>query len=101
FETYLPYWDMHPDHALVSVDSSYCFAEPGNIYALYIPNYTNASINLTGVMGSYDLYWYDPIKGGDLLKGSITSVDAGKEADLGLPPQNKANKDWVLLLRKL
>jgi hypothetical protein len=64
-------------------------------------------------IGTYEIRWFDPRNGGELLPGSITTVtntgDSGDDADgthnnssrqfLGLPPSDP-DRDWVILVRK-
>ena len=99
FSSYLPYWDMEPAHTLVDVDGAYCLAKPSEIYALYLPKTDSARLNLEGVDGTFEVSWYDPLRGGDLQKGSIEQITGGGIIDLGSPPRNKVDQDWVVLVR--
>ncbi len=99
FKHYLPYWEMKPDHQLVSKNNGYCLAKPNVRYALYIPDCHEASIDLGNASGTYKIKWYNPLEGGPLQNGSLEQVTAGKVQSLGGPP-SLAGNDWVVLLTK-
>ena len=48
--------------------------------------------------GNYEIAWYNPRNGGELLNGSITEVTGGGFRSTGNPPGNDS-KDWVCLIR--
>lgn len=99
FEEYLPYWEMEPNHSLISKPNSFCLTKPNEIYAAYIPEYSGANIDLSNANGDFDVFWYEPLNGGALKTGSVKQIQAGSKQDLGLPP-TKTEKDWVVLIRK-
>jgi hypothetical protein len=99
FEEYLNYWEMKPDHGLINIPKSFCLAKQNEIYAAYIPNYSQATIDLRKASGDFEISWYDPLDGGVLQTGSITQIQGGSKQDLGSPP-TKSKKDWVVLIRK-
>jgi len=99
FEEYLNYWEMKPDHGLIDKPKSFCLAKHNEIYAAYIPNYSQATIDMSKASGDFDLFWYDPLQGGALQTGSLTQIPGGSKQDLGSPP-SKIKKDWVVLIRK-
>lgn len=100
FEEHLPYWEMKPTQDLVKADSSYCLSKPDSLYALYIPEFTEAELNLKDADGDFQVRWFDPFKGGMLQKGSVDKITGGKQQSLGLPPA-RMNQDWVLLVEKI
>lgn len=106
FRTYLPYWEMSPEHGLINSKETYCFRKTGEIYAVYLPENVRAglpdsksyTIDLSEAEGEHTVHWYDPLKGGGLQQGSIKTVQGGSIQKLGFPP--KADKqDWVALLQ--
>jgi hypothetical protein len=99
FEEYLNYWEMKPDHGLIDKPKSFCLAKHNEIYAAYIPNYSQATIDMSKASGDFDLFWYDPLQGGALQTGSLTQIPGGSKQDLGSPP-SKIKNDWVVLIRK-
>lgn len=87
--------DNHDE--LVNLDD-YCLANPGEIYIVVLRN-GKGTINLEGFAGSFSVQWFDPRNGGELQKGSVKSIKAGKVQDLKGAPSEE-DKDWVVLLRK-
>lgn len=105
FRAHLPYQLMSSRDALVGNAGSagngrYCFAQPGQVYAVYVPTGLDGSstLDLTGQSGTYSVRWYNPRSGGALLTGSLTSVSGGGVRALGAPPAD-STQDWVILVR--
>ncbi len=97
FETYLPYWEMDPQNELTARTDDYCFAKPGQIYAIYAPDSVTIDLNLGEMETDYVVRWYDPIRGGALQKGSVAEVSGLGYKDLGEPPL-LVDQDWVVLV---
>ncbi|NNE77950.1 MAG: DUF5060 domain-containing protein [Pricia sp.] len=103
FQRNLPYWEMEAEHSLVDKKGAYCLRKKGEVYAIYLPTEAEYSLNLQETKGSFELYWFDPLRGGELQKGSVTSMAGGSFQSLGLPPKkvsNSENQDWVALVRR-
>lgn len=98
FHRYLPFWKMRPADELLSDDRAYCFALPGEVYAVYLPQ-ASEEVELNLAQGRYLIDWYNPRSGGDLQQGSATAVTGPGPRALGKPPQ-APQRDWVVLLRK-
>jgi len=90
---------MQPKHSLLNTKEAYCLRKVNKIYAAYIPKSIAYTINLKDAKGKFTVQWYDPFKGGDLLNGSVTEVLGGNIINLGKPPENLSNQDWVILLK--
>ena len=71
----------------------------GDVYALYFPKANTHRVDLREAAGEFTLHWYDPLSGGALQTGSVTTVSGGGEVDLGLPPGQNNEQDWVALLK--
>lgn len=104
FRTEIPFWEMDPSDDLVgnanNSNSRYCLAKQGEVYAIYLPQGNTAfTLDLQGITGGYDVFWFDPRNGGSLKTGSTTSVNAGGQVSLGTPPNN-ASEDWVAVVKK-
>ena len=99
FEANLPYWEMNPAHELVNTKNAYCYRKKGEVYALYLPNSEDSTIDLSAVEGMFKLYWFDPLRGGEIQLGSISSVQGGSIQSLGKPPTD-SEQDWVVLLKR-
>lgn len=99
FQDHLPYWEMRAQHHLISAEDGYCLGKTDEVYALYIPDYTDCTLNLSEASGNFELRWFDPFDGGALQTGSVDTMEGGKEQDLGTPPSG-TGEDWVILVRK-
>ncbi|MDF7824818.1 DUF5060 domain-containing protein [Pontiellaceae bacterium B12227] len=95
----IPFWKMHNDDALLSNGSGHCLTDGADTYVVYLPKGGTTSIDLPGERKTFDLFWFDPRKGGGLRRGSIHQVHSGSGVSLGEAP-GAANEDWALLLRK-
>ncbi|MEL7146305.1 MAG: DUF5060 domain-containing protein, partial [Bacteroidota bacterium] len=101
FDDHLPYWEMQPAHQLVAKAGGYCFRKEEAIYAVYFPASSNYTINLREAEGTYEVRWYDPLSGGELLTGSKEIITGGAVQKIGNPPQPQGMKqDWVCLIRR-
>ena len=98
FQDYLPFNEMSGLDELV--DGGYCFASPGNIYVVYLPEGGDGSIDLSGHPGTYSVSWYDPRNGGGLQQSEESQVMGGGPVSLG-PAPDYPGKDWVCLIRKV
>lgn len=109
FESNLPYWEMEPTEDLASNPEAFCFAKPGEVYALYVPagslvNQDRLALNLGSNSGTFTVEWFDPVSGGALQEGTVKEVSSSQQADLGLPPGRPAHdgtpeRDWVVLVK--
>lgn len=102
FETYLPVQDMQQADALTSGTNvaDYVIADPGKVYAIYLPDGGTATLDLRGQTGRFDVDWYDPRNGGALRNGSVMLVNGGGLVSLGTPPA-AAGEDWTILVRAI
>ena len=109
FQEYLPYWEMQAAPDLVNSTDAYCFRKRGAVYAIYLPSSgqtgisigENYTVDLSEADGDFSLHWFDPLKGGRLQEGSVTTVIGGKVQSLGMPPHSDEvydEQDWVALL---
>ena len=98
FKAHLPFDRMEPADSLAG-EGQHCLARVGEVYALYLPQGGQGTLDLTGQEGRFEVGWYDPRAGGPLQAGSVTSVTGGAKADLGAAP-SQGGQDWVVLVRK-
>ena len=98
FRNYLPYWDMHSSDSLTDNPDDYVFAKEGEIYAIYMPEVVETSLEVPGSKNEYQVYWYNPRGGGELIGRKKATVNQGRLTIPGLPANNH-NKDWVLLIK--
>ena len=100
FEQHVPFSDMNPYTQLATGDASYCFAQPGEIYVIYLLYGGQNVLNLEGQPGTYSVQWYNPRDGGALRKTDIDTVRGATQAILGMPP-NDVDKDWAILVKRI
>jgi len=99
----LPLLQMAPHHELAGETKSgntYVLARPGELYALYNDRSgSGLRLDLTGGTGSFRVQWFDPLHGGELLDGSVTTIPGGQVVDLGNAPR-ETDRDWACLVTK-
>lgn len=104
FDTYLPYWEMQPEHGLVNSKEAYCLRKKDEIYAIYLPNSKSYTLDLSISKNSFSVHWFNPLTGSELQIGSIKSINGGGIRSLGNPPEfenNLPDQDWVVLIKRL
>lgn len=104
FDTYIPYWDMQPEHSLVNSKGAYCLHKTNELYVVYLPELGQYTIDLSKAIGTFDLQWFNPLTGGKLQQGSIKTILGGKVSHLGNPPKGtdlSPSQDWVVLIKKI
>jgi hypothetical protein len=93
----IPFWQMDPGD---SVNGNYLLSKKGELHLLYLPKGGQASIDLTGESGNFEVTWFNPRSGGPLQKGTVTSVRAGTpNLSLGAPPKDPT-EDWLAVVRR-
>ena len=78
----LPVVDMEPADGLLGDPSGQVFALPGEVYALYLPDGGETTLDLSGAAGVFDLHWYD-VETGDW--SDAETVEGGGVVDLPVP----------------
>ncbi|WP_394971078.1 DUF5060 domain-containing protein [uncultured Croceitalea sp.] len=100
----IPYWQMENRNDLVgnlnNENTVYCLAKENGIYLIYLNSVSRANLDLSHTTHHYEVFWFNPKKGGDLLKSNIKKVVGGDKVDLGRPPRKK-EQDWIILLRRM
>ena len=67
-------------------------------FVLYSKKFVEEELKLP--VGKYQIQWFDPIKGGELLEGSIKYIEGGNRALIGSPAYG-LEQDWVCIINKL
>lgn len=93
----LPLEDMRDGDNLMSSAETHGLALDGQVYAYYLPKGGTAQLDLTGVLGTYKIGWYDVIDGGDFKAGSVETVSGGSTRSLGKAPDS-ANGEWAVMI---
>ncbi len=99
FREHLPFWQMSPNNALINGDGL-ALAEAGKTYAIYLPTGTNdftPQLDLENNADTFQVYWYDPINGGNLQRGSVTKITGPGSRSLGQPPSD-TDREWAGLV---
>jgi hypothetical protein len=97
FSQHLSFVEMTSLDAAVTGVPAYCFAKPGEVYAVYLPGGGAAVLDLGP--GTYSVRWYNPRAGGALQDGSVPKLTGPGARALGRPPADP-DQDWVALLRR-
>ncbi len=99
----IPFWTMACADELVGNrahdNSRYCFAKPGALYVVFLPDGGPAELDLGENAASYSVRWFDPRRGGELQSGEVREVTGPGKATLGMPPTDRA-EDWIVLVRR-
>jgi hypothetical protein len=98
FHNYLPFTEMSHHDELTLAKNDYCFAKPGEIYAIYLPAGGSTHLDLGGSSAAFSVQWYNPRSGSPLRTGSVSTVKGPGPVAIGHPPQ-KTDKDWVALIK--
>ena len=84
---------------LTALPDDYCFAKPGEIYAVYYPGGSITSLDLGDSSATFTVKWYNPRTGGPLKTGVIPTITGPGAPIIGSPP-NSPDKDWVALIKR-
>lgn len=80
-------------------NSKFCFAKPGELYLVYLPNGGTTDLDLSTVHGAFTVKWFNPRTGGPLVNGTVNSVEGGKTIALG-NSLAEATEDWLVVLHR-
>jgi hypothetical protein len=101
FETHLPWREMQSANDLLSSKNGFCLAQPGKVYAIYLPSTQAATIDLSSETGVWTVMWFNPKLGGNLVAGNDGKTqNASKDFVLGTVPVEIGEKDCVALVKR-
>jgi hypothetical protein len=89
----LPFQKMHPTNFLVTKGKAFCLAQPGEAYALYLPEGGTVEVDLTAG-NRYGVEWFDPRGRGEVWRRS-SAVSGGRQ--LLTPP---GEGDWAVRITR-
>lgn len=99
----IPFWEMNNRDELVGNakhdPTKYCFAKPNEIYLVYLSDGGTSTLDLSDAEGQFDVHWFNPRQGGNLLAGSARSVAGGGTVSLGSAPKDAA-EDWLVFISR-
>ncbi len=90
-----PYWQTEPHDELVD-GGAFCLAEPGRVYAVYLPMGRPVHVQLAS--GTYKTMWFDPRTGKTHALTAVEQTDGAHSA--WTTPQPPDAGDWGLLLMR-
>jgi hypothetical protein len=93
FFTGFDWWKAEPHDELVD-HGAFCLAEPGKLYAVYLPQGERTTIKL--IPGIYQMNWYNPRTGKAI---PIQQVESRVNGWKLTSPEAPDHGDWVLLLK--
>lgn len=99
FHHHLPFWEMEPMDEITANPDDYCLVRKGEEYAIYLPRGRTTTIDLSSDDGTFNVLWFNPRTGGELIPGSVHEVSGGGVAGVGFPPAD-VDSDWAVLLTK-
>ncbi len=98
----IPVWNMESKDELISSSGDYVLADEGKVYVIFLKNGGESYLNLESISGNFEVFWYNPRQGGDLIISKVNSITGGAKQSLGLPPvKRERNQDWVCLVKKI
>jgi len=67
---------------------------------VYLPAGGTPELDLGETSATFQIRWFNPRTGGELLKGSVASVTGPGKAVIGQPLED-TDKDWVALVEQI
>ncbi len=95
----LPFARMNPHDELTAAEDDYCLAEPGTVYAIYLPSGGSPDLDLGDATGAFRIRWYNPREGGPLQVGTLAVTSGPGVVNLG-QPEVDTDKDWAVLVMR-
>ena len=99
FRAHLPFAEMASHDNLTTDPDDYCFAKPGEVYAIMLRPDSSTELDLGETNATFDVRWYNPRTGGPLEPGSAKTIEGSGKKPLGAPPTDP-EKDWIVLVTK-
>ncbi len=93
----IPFWEMENNNNLITGNNNRCLAKLGDEYVIYLPNGGTTDLDLNNTNGSFQVQWFNPRNGGDLISG--ITINTNTTTSIGNPPSN-TDSDWVAYVKK-
>jgi hypothetical protein len=100
FHDRLPFYRMSHHDELTSAPDDYCLADPGQIYAIYLPSGGTTDLDLGAATGTFHIRWFNPRQGGPMQVGPLAAVTGPGKVNIGEAPL-ESDKDWVALVKRI
>ena len=98
FRDYLPFAKMSHHDELTTAPDDYCLADPGKVYAIYLPAGGTTDLDVGNATATFQIRWFNPRAGGPLQTGTLASATGPGKVTIGQPPTD-TDKDWVALVK--
>jgi hypothetical protein len=98
FTDNLPFAGMEGMNHLLEGAQGYCFARPGEIYAVYLSQPTGNERLTIGEPKEFTVAWFNPRHGGEWVEGTVKKVSGPGKVLIGMPERDDSG-DWVAILR--
>ncbi len=99
FQDHLPFQTMSAQQKLIASGNGFCMAKTGDVYAVYQFQGESVVLDLSSAAGEYTVHWFDPVHGGKLQNGTLSTVSGSAQTNLG-QPENDHDHDWIAVLKK-
>lgn len=83
---------------IVNVDGAFCLGKDGELYVVYLPAGASDAHLKADLSSPMTVRWFNPRSGGDLIEGSVSSIEGNGFVSLGTPPSDP-ELDWVLVVQ--
>jgi len=100
FHGRLPFTRMEPRDELTSAEDDYCLAQPGQMYAIYLPTGGTTDLDVGATTDTFQIRWFNPRKGGRLVMGTLALATGPGTVNIGQPVVD-TDKDWVALVERV
>jgi hypothetical protein len=97
FFTSFKWWTTEPHDELVD-GGAYCLANPGRVYAVYLP--MGKKVNVKLLPGTYEARWFNPRNGKREPLPKVKHQGKPKTATPWPTPEPPDSGDWALLITK-
>jgi hypothetical protein len=94
----IPFWEMKNDNGRIDMKEGYVFGKEAEIYVIYLKNGGTTRLHFDKNHGNFEIKWYNPRSGGQLVDGSVKRITGSGKHGIGLPPSD-IGEDWVAVIR--
>lgn len=70
----IPFREMDNANNLTRSEKDFVFADPGEVYVIYLPDGGASTLDLQNNAGTYSVDWFNPREGGELQQGRVPEV---------------------------
>ena len=95
FHRHLPFTQMDTADKLVNTTNAWCFAKPGEVYAVFVFGGAEVKLQLPAWLVHHPLVRHQARRGID----TRCAASRSGELELGCPPRDE-EKDWVMVARR-